>query len=323
LTLFRIRKTMPPKKKDSIEHSGAAQSTTRGIKNQKENDVATETSEPVKKRKSSGSTPAEENVPNKAARRSGRGAAKPSSDKLISFLLSDKAIETCAPQDELEDSKSKRTYTSVVPLSPFEELMSALILSRPISHRLGYRTIRTLLNDPYNYRDPGTLKEAGEKKIWQALDHAKTQHKGKIAAQLEALAKLAIDKFSDSPHDGALSRLRVMNTADMRKALLEVKGVGPTGVDIFLRRIQAEWSHVYPVADDRSRTALDHLGLPQDGNELADLIKSNWANINAKGISGASDAAHRQRFVFVRVVELAVAAELESKTQDVLKAALE
>lgn len=312
---------MPPKKQPNAKHSGAATPMTRVTKTLKDNDKATETSEPAKKRKSPASDPSKGNAPNKAARRSGRGAPMPSADKLINFLLSDKAIETCAPQDELEDSKSKRTYTSVVPLSPFEELMGALILSRPISHRLGYRTIRTLLNDPYNYSNPKSLKAAGEEKIWQALDHAKTQHKGKTATQLVALADLAIDKFSDSHDDGALNKLRVLDAADMKKALLELKGIGPTGVSIFLRRVQAVWSNVYPVVDDRSRTALDHLGLPQSGNELADLIKANWSNINSKGVTGKGDV-DRQRAVFVRVVELAVAAELESKTQDVLKAAL-
>lgn len=73
----------------------------------------------------------------KASRRSGRGAAAPTADpiKVINFLLSENAVSLCRPKNETEDIESRgkqiRTY-GMGDFSPFEELICALILSRPI-----------------------------------------------------------------------------------------------------------------------------------------------------------------------------------------------
>ena len=73
----------------------------------------------------------------KASRRSARGPAAQPADpvKLINFLLSNNALPFCRPKNETEDIESRgkqiRTY-SLGDFTPFEELVCALILSRPI-----------------------------------------------------------------------------------------------------------------------------------------------------------------------------------------------
>ena len=73
----------------------------------------------------------------KNARRSARGFGAPKADpvKLVNFLLSEKALSLCRPKNEIEDIESRgetiSTYSSGT-FTPFEELVSALILSRPI-----------------------------------------------------------------------------------------------------------------------------------------------------------------------------------------------
>ncbi len=123
----------------------------------------------TKKRKKDAST----KEPQKAPRRSGRGADKsPSSQpRLLNFLLSKDAEELCRPDEESEDIKTRgdiKTYSGNA-MNPFEELLSAVIFSRPISHRLGLRTIRTIFNDPYNFNSAKAVKQAGHEKHLQAV----------------------------------------------------------------------------------------------------------------------------------------------------------
>ncbi|KAI4141980.1 MAG: hypothetical protein LQ340_007475 [Diploschistes diacapsis] len=120
-----------------------------------------------------------------------RGATKPEPAQILKFLLSPEAIDLCRPYDEIKELKSKdrsklKTY-STSEFTPFEELVSAAILSRPISHALGVRSIRTIFNDPYNLTAPKALQGAGFDKRLQALQDARTQHKDKTATQLGLL----------------------------------------------------------------------------------------------------------------------------------------
>lgn len=138
--------------------------------------------------------------PQKAPRRSGRGGPKvqPSKQQLLNFMLSPKAEALCRPDDETEDIEKRgdiKTYSSSV-FNPFEELLSAVILSRPISHRLGLRTIRTILNDPYNFTSAQNVKDAGKEKHIQAVWDARTQHKEKTAGEIGQIADVVLDMFT-------------------------------------------------------------------------------------------------------------------------------
>ncbi|GFZ51576.1 hypothetical protein JCM24511_09343 [Saitozyma sp. JCM 24511] len=46
-------------------------------------------------------------------------------------------------------------------LTPFQNLVAACLLSKPICHKLGLRTIQTLLNPPFGLRTLDDLDEAG------------------------------------------------------------------------------------------------------------------------------------------------------------------
>lgn len=67
------------------------------------------------------------------------------------------------------------------------------MLSRPVPHRLDLRTIRTILNQPYCFRDPDAIQAAGAEKVHQALRDARTQHKGKIAEEIEPIAEAVLN----------------------------------------------------------------------------------------------------------------------------------
>ena len=133
-------------------------------------------------------------APSKAARRSSRTipTTARSAVDILKLLLSPDSLALTRPKDEAsslsENDAKVRTY-SESEFTAFEELMSAVILSRPISHVLGVRSIRTVLNPPYEFSTPEKLKEAGVEGVRKALDVAKTQHRQKTAEELVGLAE--------------------------------------------------------------------------------------------------------------------------------------
>lgn len=291
-----------------------------------EEDKPVAESKPSKKRKKD-VEPAE---PSKASRRSARGATKtePSKQQLLNFLLSEKASELVRPEDEQKDIKERgsiRTYSSSV-LNPFEELMSAMILSRPISHRLGLRSIRTVLNDPYNFSSAKAVKDAGEGKRHQALWDAKTQHKGKTADQIGMLADVVLEKYTSGEDKEGTQMKKALsdNDNDLDKALdsmkENIKGLGKTGLDIFLRRVQWLWDSGFPYIDGRTMDSLRKLNLTQDGEELQKLVEEHWAKLETKHLAGENDSAKKRR-AFVVLLERATGADLEGKIDEVLEAA--
>ena len=282
-----------------------------------------ETSE--RKRKQPGTSQA---GPEKAQRRSTRAAQKPEPKQIIRFLLSEDAIETCRPEDENRELKSKdaskvKTY-SASEFTPFEELLSAAILSRPISHALGVRSIRTIFNDPYNFTTPRAIQEAGPEKRLQALWDARTQHKDKTAQQIGQIADVVVEKFSKGDADDtSLQSAREAAGKDMDEEsdLLtrSIKGIGKTGMSIFFRRIQWLWEECFPYIDERTEKVLQQLGIPIEPEELKKLVEEDWDELSKlKGIAEGKSIEIKKRRAFVVLLERAVGAGLENKVDEVL-----
>lgn len=273
-----------------------------------------------KKRKAPQSTD-----PNKTPRRSARSTPATNSDplKTLQYLLSPSSLSLCRPKDETEDLKNRdpntRTYSSSI-FTPFEELVCATILSRPIGHMLGLRSIRTIFNPPYEFTTPRTIREAGAEGCRKALDEARTQHRQKTAEELVTLADAVVDHLGNGEDDVSLERVREECERDMGKEreMLKknVKGLGKTGLDIFGRRIQGVWEEFYPFADGRTLDALQKLGLPHSAEEMRTLIDENTKTLDMADIEASDDEA-RKRKAFVRICERAVGADLEGNIDDV------
>ncbi|OAK97510.1 hypothetical protein IQ06DRAFT_227090 [Phaeosphaeriaceae sp. SRC1lsM3a] len=246
---------------------------------------------------------------------------KASPTQVLKFLLSDAALDVCRPADEVADVSDRgdiTTYSSL--LTPFEELLCAVILSRPISHRLGLRTIRTLLNPPYSLCDPVAIKTAGPKKVLEALEVARTQHKGKTAEEITLLA----DAVSNNDWHNDLERLRALAKkgveAERETLQSSVKGLGKTGLDIFYRRVQWQWDEAYPFIDQRTQTALEKMGLPKRAEGVQKMIEVRWKEL---GFDKGSERGleEKRRRAFVVLLERAVGADLEGNIDDVVEEA--
>ncbi|GIZ38644.1 hypothetical protein CKM354_000205500 [Cercospora kikuchii] len=318
---------MPPKKKgEASNQKDASDHEDSATKQEKDHNSQDNSS---KKRKAN----AESEQPVKASRRSARGTpkSKPSHSQLLNYLLSPDAEAQCRPSDEAEDIESRgediKTYSSSI-LNPFEELMCAMILSRPISHRLGLRSIRTILNSPYSFNSAKAIKSAGEEKVTQAFYDARTQHKDKTAAQLYELADTVLGKFAAEGDDEGtqLGKVLEQHKGDVDEAVeelkKEIKGFGATGIEILLRRVQwlEGWDARYPYVDSKTQKALEELGLPSDADDLRDAVEKEWTKLETKHLAG-EDEAGRKRRAFVVILERASTTLLESKVDDVSEAA--
>lgn len=264
----------------------------------------------------------------KAPRRSKRSAPSftVNHTQLLQFILSPSCLHLSRPLEEtsfIDSNPDLKTYTSDHSFTPFEELLSAVVLSRPISHALGLRSIRTILNPPYNLSKPQTLLQADEEGIRKALEQARTRHRQKTAMELKTLAEVIKNGLGEDEEDVSLTRVRreTISNQDQEREFLRknIKGLGKTGLDIFGRRIQSLWVEWYPFIDGRTSAALEKIGLPADAEELRDLIEKNWKELDTKNIDG--DENEKERRVFVRVLERAVGVDLEGNVDEFHRAA--
>lgn len=110
-------------------------------------------------------------------------------------------------------------------------------------------------------------------------------------------------------------------TAGLDLLVKEVKGFGPTGRQIFQRRVQWIWEAAYPFIDSRSRTGLEELGMPAHEEGLTDLIGETWGSLDVERIEG-KDEAEKKRRALVVVLERAIEADLEGKMDRVKEEAI-
>ncbi|WRT65685.1 uncharacterized protein IL334_002630 [Kwoniella shivajii] len=175
------------------------------------------------------------------------------------------------------------------PMTPFQTLVCCLILSKPLSHKLGIRTISTLLNPPYNFGEFSVLEEADETRCLEALWKARTQHKEKTAVQFGDLVDGVRGLNGEGEEDSLNGIKRAIEGLPVDQAqkrvgdmLRSIKYIGPVGVGIFLRRIQGQWKEVFPYVDERCLGAAKAIGLigeNEGAEEMGKLAGGDGANL--------------------------------------------
>lgn len=309
------------------------------------------------KRKSPPTSASKEKPPKKeprqgsraSSRQTGGGTGKDATSKqILNFLLSEDALPYCFPADELDAAQSgkfKKCYSITPPslFTPFEHLITAHLLSKPLSHTLGMRSTRTLLNEPYSFSTPGKMKKAGEKEIWNALEEARTQHRQKTATYLYDMAcqysdpSTSDDKGDAGDSDEMLELATQANEGGPRATIdfvkKTVKGMGETGASIFCRRVQAceGWGEaIWPYADSRAIDALRECGVKvADADGLQEMIERDvdWDKVGDMGLKdekkGVDDMDYEVQTAveLVTVLERAIGCSLEGKVGELKKAA--
>ena len=200
-------------------------------------------------------------------------------------------------------------------LTPFQNLVAASILSKPLSHKLGLRTIQTLLNPPFSLRTLHDLDEAGYEGRRKVMWEARTQHKERTASLLGDLCDGIKDLCGEDEEDlselaGVHEKIKGVKAPEEAQktivdTLTKIKGIGPGVASIFLRRVQRDWEEVFPYIDDRSLKAAKAFGLVSEEGGAAEL----------------KDKVGGDREKYVRLVDVLVGLELEKKVDEAMKAA--
>ncbi|SPO32386.1 uncharacterized protein UTRI_02943 [Ustilago trichophora] len=230
-------------------------------------------------------------------------------------------------------------------LTAFQTLLCAILLSKPISHRLGLRTIETLLNKPFYFRTAKDLLDAENEGRRAALWEARTQHKEKTAVQLGSLAEGIAELCGDSEEaqdslkpilEKALDQASDEDSAfevaqQVTKVLTaQVNGLGPGGVEIFLRRIQSQWSAVFPFADERALSAAVKFdlisqkdmdkGKEHATNKLAEKVAQH-VGFPLEDAKKDDEEAECGRWWFVRTLDVLIGLDIEKKLDEAVKQA--
>lgn len=169
-----------------------------------------------------------------------------------------------------------RTYADELRLDPgkpgglFGLLVFALLASTRIRASLAVAGTRALLDAGWTTAEK--MSETGWQERASTLNASGyARYDERTASQLGDACALVLDRY-----DGDLRRLREAAERDPareKELLQEVKGIGPTGADIFLREAQAAWPELSPYVDARAREEAGDLGLPEDPAELAGLVE--------------------------------------------------
>ncbi|MFC8195112.1 endonuclease [Streptomyces sp. NPDC057298] len=150
----------------------------------------------------------------------------------------------------------------------YRTLVMACLLSARIRGSVALATSRAL--HKAGLRDPRRMAEAGWQERVDALGRGGyRRYDERTATQLGDGAELLLTRWG-----GDLRRMREAaggGPDELRSLLREMPGLGPAGVDIFLREVQRVWPEVSPHLDAKALQGAARLGLPERPDRLVEL----------------------------------------------------
>lgn len=267
----------------------------------------------MSKRQSSSSKPENDDSKNDDSKRR-KISVNGDKDDILTYLLLDSTLDSISP-DEIVHEKEECLRYPHSDLAPFCALVSALLLSKPFSHKLGMRAIHQLLNPPYSFTTPKSILDAPDDTIWQALNDAQTLHKQKTASQLRKLAQLMEQTYPEDIASSDMTQFRKAaggNIETLEKMVCRVNGVATKTATLFFRRVQFHWTELFPYADTLALEAARELGLVADSaQDLLDLLKTHL---------GHDDDDLKQetlRRQYVRLLDVLVSKKLDKDIDNV------
>ncbi|UGT40768.1 endonuclease [Nocardia yamanashiensis] len=154
------------------------------------------------------------------------------------------------------------------PAPLYQLLMLTELLGARISADIAVAAARELVTT--GYRTPQRVADADWQELVDALGRARyRRYDESTATRLGANACLLLDRYhGDLRELAAEAQESPCRLADL---LRQFQGIGPVGVDIFLREVQDTWTWVRPHFDERARKGAAEIGLPTDPAALSAL----------------------------------------------------
>lgn len=179
------------------------------------------------------------------------------------------------------------------PMPLFQLLMLCLLAAKPIDAAVAARAAHELF--VRGLRTSHKVLAADHQSIVDALDHAHYRRYDESAATM--LTDLA--EAVQTTYGGDLRMLAERSgreIASTRALLMEFRGIGDTGADIFLREVQDVWPWARATFGQQALAAARDLGLPGSAPELGALSRGRNAELAAALVRYSTDADIRDRF---------------------------
>ena len=155
------------------------------------------------------------------------------------------------------------------PAPLYQLLVLTVLLSARIKADIAVAAARELFTA--GAKTPGKMLELSWQERVDALGRGHyVRYDESTATTLGDGARFVLDRY-----DGDLRGMWDASEGDrkkLRKLLTEVKGIGPTGAEIFCREAQAVWPELRPHLDKKALDGARRLGLPQDPGKLAERV---------------------------------------------------
>ena len=161
-------------------------------------------------------------------------------------------------------------------LSKAEDRFKWFLASVLFAKRISAETAKeTYLNfEQEDLTSPDAILEAGWDRLVEVLDSGGyTRYDFSTATNLLGIAKMLKEKYGD------LERLHAESSSptDLERRLQEFKGVGPVGVNIFLRELRGIWEKAKPEPSPLAVATAQKIGLnPEDAERYeSQLVRLN------------------------------------------------
>lgn len=155
------------------------------------------------------------------------------------------------------------------PSAFFRWLCAALLFSARIGHEIATDAARALAKSGWTTaRKMAAATWEERTRVLNRSGYARYDEK--TSRMLADTSELLLERYG-----GDLRKLRAAAGRDPqreRELLMECKGIGEVGADIFLREVQNVWTELRPCADAVALKSARKLGLPTDAAELAKLV---------------------------------------------------
>jgi hypothetical protein len=156
------------------------------------------------------------------------------------------------------------------PSALFRWVCATILFSTRISAGIALAAGRALAEE--GWTTPQKIAAASWERRTGVLNHAGyARYDESTSTKLADAAELLMAEYG-----GDLRRLRARARGDpeaVRELIQELKGIGPTGADIFCREAQIAWEELFPFADKKALATARRLGLGGKAEDLAGLVE--------------------------------------------------
>jgi endonuclease III len=158
------------------------------------------------------------------------------------------------------------------PEDRFKWFLASVLFAKRISAETAKETY--LYFEQEELTSPDAILRAGWDRLVKVLDSGGyTRYDFSTATKLLGIAKTLKEKY------GSLERLHAESSSpsDLEKRLQEFKGVGPVGVNIFLRELRGIWDKAKPTPSPMAALTAQRIGLDSEDVERfeSQLVRLN------------------------------------------------